>query len=173
MRTLLLNASYSPLAVISWRRAVVLVMEGKADVVADSDIILHSPSTEMTAPAVIRLRYFVKVPYRATIPLTRRALLARDGHRCAYCAGKADTIDHVIPRARGGANVWENVVAACKPCNNRKDDHLLDELCRRQPQDRERWTLDFTPTAPKGWSWVTIGVGTVDPAWEPYVTAVA
>lgn len=164
MRTLLLNASFTPLAVISWRRAVVLVMEGKADVVADSDIILHSPSTEMAAPAVIRLRYFVKVPYRATIPLTRRALLARDNHRCAYCAGKADTIDHVIPRARGGANVWENVVAACKPCNNRKDDRLLDEL---------GWTLPYTPTAPKGWSWVTIGVGTVDPAWEPYVTAVA
>lgn len=167
MRTLLLNAGYTPLCVISWRRAIVLVMEGKADVVADSDDYVRSPSVTMPAPAVIRLRQFVKVPYRSTIPLTRKAVLNRDNHRCAYCAGRADTVDHVVPRSRGGGNVWENVVAACRPCNNQKDDHLLDELLAKT--GNAKWRLGFKPTAPTGWSWIALGVATVDPTWEPWL----
>src|SRR5690625_2141324 len=111
MRTLLLNASYEPLCVIPVTRAIVLVMAEKADVVSEGDAVLRSPSVQVPAPAVIRLRRYVKVPYRRTLALTRRNVLARDDGICAYCGGRGTTVDHVIPRSRGGGNVWENVVA--------------------------------------------------------------
>lgn len=158
--TLLLNASYEPLCVISVRRAVVLLLADKADVVADSDVPVRSEWLTMTAPAVIRLRYYVAVPYRAHLPLNRRNLLARDRGRCAYCAGRADTMDHVVPRSRGGEHRWENVVAACRPCNARKDDRLLSELGH---------SLGFTPSAPSGWTYLVVGVSAAHPTWEPWL----
>lgn len=158
--TLLLNASYEPLCVISVRRAVVLLLADKADVVADSDAPIRSERLTMAAPAVIRLRYYVTVPYRAHLPLNRRNLLARDRGRCAYCAGRADTMDHVVPRSRGGEHCWENVVAACRPCNARKDDRLLAEI---------GGSLGFTPTAPSGWSYLVVGVSSTHPTWEPWL----
>ena len=159
MRTLLLNASFEPLCVVSIRRAVVLVLQEKAEVVAELEVPFRSRTMQMAAPSVIRLRRYVKIPYRTALPLTRRNVLARDHHRCAYCKKSGNTIDHVIPRSRGGANSWENVVAACQDCNNKKDDPLLSEL---------GWTLDYTPKSPKGWSWIVVGVN-VDPSWEPWL----
>lgn len=161
MRTLLLNASYEPLAVVSWRRAVLLVLEEKADVLAETGAEVRSPSRTLAMPSVIKLRGFVKVPYRARLPLTREHLLARDQHRCAYCGARATTIDHVHPRSKGGEHRWENVVAACRGCNGRKGDRLLSEL---------GWTLRVTPRAPHGVRWLIVGVATVDPAWEPFLT---
>lgn len=166
MKTLCLNASYEILTVIPWTRALVLVMADKAEVVSESDQLVRSPSITMQAPSVIRLKAYVKVPYRKTLPLTRRNVIARDNGKCAYCVKKADTVDHVVPRSRGGANTWENVVAACQACNNKKDDKLLSEL-------GSKWKLSFVPKAPTGWSWVAIGVATVDPAWEQWARPVA
>lgn len=163
-RTLLLNATYEPLGIIPVTRAVVLVMADKADVVAEGDAVMRSPSMSMAAPAVIRLRYYVKVPYRRTLPLTKRNLLDRDRHTCAYCQNRAQTVDHVIPRSRGGLNVWENVVAACERCNNRKGDRLLAEI---------GWQLPFTPSAPTGWSWAAVGVARVDPSWAKWLPTAA
>ena len=77
---------------------------------------------------MIRLRNYVRVPYRARVPMTRAALMHRDRFRCAYCGDKAETIDHVVPRSRGGGHSWENCVACCAPCNHRKADKLLSEL---------------------------------------------
>lgn len=158
--TLLLNASFEPLCVISGRRAVMLVLADKADVIAESDDAVRSARISMARPAVIRLRYYVKVPYRAALPLNRRNLAGRDGGRCAYCSERGSTIDHVVPRSRGGAHRWDNVVLACLPCNSRKGDRLLREL---------GWTLGFAPTAPAGWSWLVVGMATVDPAWAPWI----
>ena len=112
---LLLNSTYEPLTALPMRRAVVMLMCGKADVVhADpSGPVIHSASRSVTVPSVIRLRSFVRVPYRARIPMTRAALMHRDRFRCAYCGSKADTVDHVVPRSRGGDHTWENCVAAC------------------------------------------------------------
>lgn len=160
MPTLLLNASYEPLGVIPVRRAVVLVLADKADVVAAGAGSLRSARTSVPVPSVIRLRAYVRVPYRARLPLNRRNLLARDRGRCAYCDGRGDTIDHVVPRSRGGEHVWENVVAACRPCNGRKDDRLLGEL---------GWTLPFAPQAPTGWAYLLVGVATIDPAWSTWL----
>src|SRR5687768_1819494 len=116
-RALVLNASYEPLGVVTVRRAVVLVLSQKADVLHDTGDVLRSERLVVKVPSVIRLRYFVKVPFRRRAALNRRAVFARDDHRCQYCGAAAESIDHVVPRAKGGLHEWENVVAACRPCN--------------------------------------------------------
>ncbi|MGZ4557579.1 MAG: HNH endonuclease, partial [Mycobacteriaceae bacterium] len=120
-RVLLLNATYEPLTALPMRRAVVLLVCEKAVVVDDdpAGVVLHSAATSVQVPSVIRLRTYVRVPYRARIPMTRAALMHRDRFRCAYCGGRAETIDHVVPRSRGGAHSWENCVACCAHCNHR------------------------------------------------------
>jgi 5-methylcytosine-specific restriction endonuclease McrA len=160
---LLLNSTYEPLTALPVRRAVIMLMCGKADVVHDdpSGPVIHSATRTIVVPSVIRLRSFVRVPYRARVPMTRAALMHRDRFRCAYCGAKADTVDHVIPRSRGGGHTWENCVASCSPCNHRKADRLLTEL---------GWTLRSTPTPPKGQHWRLLStVKELDPAWERYL----
>ena len=158
--TLLLNATYEPLCVVPLRRAVVLVLAEKAEIVEAAEGRVRSSRTSLPLPSVIRLTTYVRVPFRAVLPLTRRSLLARDNARCAYCPRTADTIDHVVPRSRGGQHVWENVVGACRACNGKKGDRLLSEL---------GWSLRTRPVAPRGTRWLVVGIGTVDPAWAPYL----
>ncbi len=123
--SLVLNATYEPLCVVTLRRAVVLVLAEKAVVVEAGETVMHSASTSIQVPSVVKLSRYVRVPYRREVPMTRRAVLDRDCHRCGYCGARADTIDHVRPRSRGGTHVWTNVVAACARCNHRKGDRLL------------------------------------------------
>jgi 5-methylcytosine-specific restriction endonuclease McrA len=163
-RALVLNASYEPLAVVSYRRAVVLVLAEKADVLHDTGEHLHSARLTLAIPSVIRLRQFVKVPYRRRAPLNRRAVFARDAHRCQYCGGPAESIDHVVPRSRGGRHEWENVVAACRPCNVRKRDRLLHETSMH---------LRRPPMVPRELTWVVVAVGRVPATWEPYLQVAA
>src|SRR5690349_4795487 len=106
-RALVLNATFEPLAVVPLRRAVVLVLADKADVVERSGGQWRSAGAAVDVPAVIRLRRYVRVPYRARAPLTRHGLMARDGWRCQYCTARAATVDHVVPRSRGGRHRWE------------------------------------------------------------------
>lgn len=143
MAVLLLNASYEPLRVVALRRAIGLVLAGKADTLAEGDGVIRSASISLAMPAVIRLRYMVRVPFRATAPLSRRAVLARDSKRCqfSHCNRVASTVDHLVPRSRGGEHQWTNLVAACAACNARKGDRLLHEL---------GWSLRRTPVAPRG-----------------------
>jgi 5-methylcytosine-specific restriction endonuclease McrA len=159
-KALVLNATYEPLCVVSVRRAVVLVLKEKAEVVHATDDELRSERAAFVVPSVIRLTYFVKVPFRARAALSRRAVFVRDNHRCQYCGGSAENIDHIVPRSRGGEHVWENVVAACRPCNTRKEDRLLHEV---------GFVLRRKPTAPRELTWVVVAVGTVHPHWEPYL----
>ena len=106
-RVLLLNVTYEPLTTVGLRRAVCLVLGGKAEVVHDDagGVILHAATVALVTPSVIRLSRYVRVPYRNRVPLTRAALMRRDNYKCAYCGRKAETIDHVIPRSRGGQHV--------------------------------------------------------------------
>lgn len=157
---LVLNASYEPLCVVPVKRAVVLVLKEKAEVVSSGDRPLRSERTIFQAPSIIRLIHFVKVPFRSRVPLNRRSVFARDGHRCQYCGAAAENIDHVVPRSRGGEHVWENVVASCRPCNARKGDHLLENTAM---------VLRRRPTAPQALTWVLFAVGSVRPDWEPYL----
>ena len=107
---LVLNATYEPLCVVPARRALLLVIKHKAIAVEDSDLVMHSAALSFAAPSVVRLTRFVRIPYRGPVPLTRRAVFARDGGRCVYCGGVATSIDHVVPRSRGGRHEWGNVV---------------------------------------------------------------
>lgn len=157
---LVLNATYEPLCVVSSRRATVLVLSAKAISVADGEQVLHSERTAVLVPAVVRLTRFVKVPYRASVPITRKGVLARDGHRCVYCGAAATSLDHVIPRSRGGAHTWENVVAACGRCNHQKADRHLHDL---------GWRLGVPPRAPSGPNWRVLGHRRMDPRWLPFL----
>lgn len=159
-KALVLNATYEPLCVVPVRRAVVLVLKEKAEVLHATDAELHSERRAFAVPSVIRLTYFVKVPFRARAALSRRAVFVRDDHRCQYCGANAENIDHIVPRSRGGEHVWENVVAACRPCNTRKEDRLLHEV---------GFVLRRKPMAPRELTWVIVAVGTVHPHWEPYL----
>src|ERR1700761_4547370 len=136
---LVLNATYEPLCVVPLRRAVVLVLAEKATVIEVGGSVVRSAELALPAPSVVRLARYVRVPYRHQVPVSRRAIFQRDGHRCAYCTGRAETIDHVLPKSRGGLHEWGNVVAACARCNHRKADRLLSEI---------GWTLPFVPDAP-------------------------
>jgi 5-methylcytosine-specific restriction endonuclease McrA len=157
---LVLNATYEPLCVVPLRRAVVLVLAEKAIVVEAGTALMHSERLTVPVPSVVRLSRFVRVPYRRDVPLTRRAVLERDAHSCVYCARRADTIDHVRPRSRGGAHTWTNVVAACASCNHRKGDRLLAEL---------GWHLPSPPAQPPATVAVVMGWAVRDPSWQPYL----
>lgn len=125
-RVLVLNATYEPINVCTVRRAAVLLLKAKAEVVEHGSWELRSENTSMARPVVIRLVTYVKVP-RDTHKrkITRRAVFARDGWECQYCGARSQlTVDHVIPRSKGGGSTWENIVAACAPCNRRKGDQL-------------------------------------------------
>ncbi|SDD51897.1 HNH endonuclease [Actinokineospora iranica] len=162
-RVLLLNTTFEPLTALSLRRAVVLVVCGKAEVVHGdpAGMVVHSATSSVVIPSVIRLSSYVRVPYRGRVPLTRAGLMHRDRYRCAYCGGRAETIDHVVPRSRGGQHTWQNCVACCAKCNHRKADKLLSEL---------GWRLRVVPTAPRGPHWrLLAGVVDADPLWLPYL----
>ena len=159
--SLVLNATYEPLCVVTLRRAVVLVLAEKAVVVEIGSVLMHSSQLSIAAPSVVRLSRYVRVPYRREVPMTRRAVLDRDQHKCGYCGAKADTIDHVRPRSRGGQHVWTNVVAACARCNHRKGDRLLTEL---------GWHLPAHPAQPPVTIALVMGWAKRDPSWQPYLT---
>jgi len=118
---LVLNQNYEPLNICRVRRAIVLVYEGKAEMLEDGTGFIHSINRELPLPSVIRLSYIVKRP-RPKRRLTRLEIFNRDQYTCQYC-GKVTqqlTLDHVIPRYRGGEQTWENMVSACIPCNRHK-----------------------------------------------------
>ncbi|GEA89815.1 5-methylcytosine-specific restriction endonuclease McrA [Cellulomonas cellasea] len=161
-RTLLLNASLEPLCVVSVHRAVTLVMSGKASILETDGRELHSERTSLPLPLVLCLTRYVHVPMRKAVAPTRRTVLQRDNHRCAYCGGGADTVDHVLPRSRGGRHEWTNVVAACSRCNHRKADRLLHEI---------GWELPFVPRAPRGLAALMAGSHVDEPTWSAYLVA--
>ncbi|WOI60019.1 HNH endonuclease [Streptomyces fradiae] len=126
--TLVLNASFEPLSTVSLHRAVVLVLQDKAVVEqAHPELRLRAAAVDLPAPRVIRLCRYVRVPFRRHAPWSRRGVLARDQHRCAYCGRRATTVDHVVPKSQGGADSWLNTVASCAEDNHRKADRTPEE----------------------------------------------
>jgi 5-methylcytosine-specific restriction endonuclease McrA len=166
-RVLLLNATFEPLAVVTAKRAVLLMLSGKAELVqaALEGGAFRSESLSVAMPSVMRLSRYVRVPYRSTVPMTRAGVLRRDGRVCAYCAKRADTIDHVVPRSRGGMHTWDNCVAACRQCNSRKADRMLTEL---------GWALRVKPGPPRrGHGGVLVLSVEPHPTWEPWLATAA
>jgi 5-methylcytosine-specific restriction endonuclease McrA len=163
---LVLNASYEPLNVCSVRRAHVLVFKGKAEVIEDLGRPLRSAARNFVWPHVIRLLSYVRVPKSVQRKISRRALFARDGWRCQYCGAESGklTLDHVVPRSRGGESIWENVVTSCAPCNLRKGNRTLDEVGMR---------LHAQPRPPAPALFVTLSAPRIPAGWQPYLAAVA
>lgn len=160
-QALVLNATYEPLCVVPTRRALTLLLDDKAELLHRTERLFRSERLTVAEPSVVRLRYYVKVPYQARIALNRRAVFARDGHRCQYCGAAAENIDHVIPRSRGGLHAWENVVASCRPCNARKRDHMLEESGMK---------LRRPPTVPKQRTFILVASGRIRSEWEAYLS---
>ena len=158
---LVLNQSYEPLHVCSVRRAIVLVFRGKAEVVEELDTCLRSVSSRFPVPSVVRLDVYVRIPPKP-LALTKRNILKRDGYQCQYCSTKRGpfTIDHVVPRTRGGNDTWDNLVCACHRCNNRKGNRTPDQA---------ELPLTRKPRSPNNVTFIRHFVGVPDERWRPYL----
>jgi len=162
-RVLILNASFEPLHVCSVKRAIQLIMTDVAVRVEDADAVLRTPSRVVPVPSVVRLARYVRRPHRQKVAFNRRNLFRRDDHRCQYCRKRGSdlTLDHVLPRSRGGSTSWENVVACCRACNARKRDRTPDEA---------GMALDRPPKAPRFVFSSAYGlIQDVDPIWRRYL----
>ena len=161
-QVLVLNASYEPLNVTTVRRAHVLVYKGKAEVIEELGQPLHSATDTYPWPHVIRLVTYVRVPRTAQRKISRRALFARDEWSCVYCGTTSGrlTLDHVIPRSRGGGSVWENVVTSCAPCNLRKGNRLPEEVSMK---------LRKEPRPPAPVLFIRLAAPKIPMTWRPYL----
>jgi 5-methylcytosine-specific restriction endonuclease McrA len=161
---LVLNATYEPINVCTVRRAVVLLLKEKAEILEHGDWELRSASRAVTRPVVIRLVSYVRVPrdtHRRKI--TRRAVFARDDWTCQYCGARSNlTVDHVIPRSKGGASSWDNIVASCAPCNLRKGSALPRQAGMR---------LQRQPRTPSPHVFIHVASPTIPAAWQQYLAA--
>lgn len=141
------NADYRALPQIPWQQAVRLILRREVLVIGvhTPAVHVHSPSLVIELPASVALRKYVHVPYRPNNRVSRHGVLSRDGHTCVYCAGRADTVDHLLPRSRGGGDTWFNLVAACQSCNGLKGNRTPQEarmaLVREpfEPKDRDEF----------------------------------
>ncbi|MFU8806015.1 MAG: HNH endonuclease [Bradymonadaceae bacterium] len=162
---LLLNASYEPLTIVSWKKAVTLMWLGKAEVLSEQSEKVRSATQSFPLPSVLRLFTRVRIP-RRTVQFSRHNVYRRDGYVCQYCARKYQahdlTFDHVLPRSRGGQTTWTNIVTSCQPCNRRK--------CSRTPAEA-KMPLISQPIEPRWWPFST-GSGQIDhhpDDWQPYL----
>jgi 5-methylcytosine-specific restriction endonuclease McrA len=166
MSVLVLNASYEPLHVVSVRRAVVLLLKEKAQIVEAAEHVMRSEHQSFPMPLVIRLVTYIRIPRRWRPPVSRRAVLARDGYTCQYCGYQpgrhALTVDHVVPRSRGGQKTWENLVAACQTCNRRKGG--------RRPEEAGMRLLD-APAPPRYLALAVVEGGVGHETWAKYLGA--
>lgn len=160
MKTLVLNAGYEPLNVVTSRRAAVLVMRGKASILAEDGGPIVAPSILVPRPAVILLHQYVRVVRRSPGPPSRRGVLRRDKRKCGYCGKTAATVDHVLPKSRGGDSSWENLLACCGPCNVRKGDKTLDQL---------GWNLLVRPRVPSHQMWLPAELDAPRDVWMPFL----
>src|SRR5437764_11514376 len=163
-RVLVLNATYEPINVCTVRRAVVLLLKEKAEVIERGEWELRSATQTIARPVVIRLVTYVRIPrdtHRRKI--TRRAVFARDNWTCQYCGSRSNlTVDHVVPRSKGGPSSWENIVASCAPCNRRKGNALPRQVGIR---------LLTQPRTPSPHALIQVASPTIPAAWQQYLAA--
>lgn len=165
---LLLDSSYYPVNVISWRKALLLSILDKADVLEESGEIVRSPSTSLIVPSVIRLRN-CKVKYKTTVKFNKTNIFIRDRGRCQYCNNTVTlnsmTFDHVVPVVRGGRTTWTNIVTACSKCNCRKGSKTIEEagmIIRKYPEKPKNVpVIVFKLQA----------IGNVPEVWAPYINS--
>ena len=162
-RVLVLNATYEPLSVVSQPRAVHLILSDKAEVIESDEAPIRSQHVSFPAPLVIKLQYYVRIPHNLPMPLSRRAVFLRDSYTCQYCAvqpGKEYlTIDHILPRSRGGRTEWENIVTSCAACNRKKSNRTPEEANLK---------LMYPPTRPRFWA-MAMMMGPGNEVWRKYL----
>jgi len=158
---LVLNQDYQPLSVCSVQRSVKLLFLDKAEMLhEDPEKAIRTVDQEFSYPSVIRLRYYIRIPY-SRIVLTRKNIMKRDRHICQYCGVKSDlTLDHVMPKSRGGKDTWENLVTACNKCNVKKGNRTPDEA---------KMPLETTPYRPIHITFFQNLMGGVQEHWKPYL----
>jgi 5-methylcytosine-specific restriction endonuclease McrA len=159
---LLLNQNYEPLTILRVKRAIILLILGKVDLIENANgKLLHSISLAFQIPSVIRLKYYVRIK-RKEISLTKKNIIKRDNHQCQYCGKKTGmmTTDHIIPKSLGGNDSWENLVCACLECNNQKGDRTLKEA---------RMKLIKKPKRPNYFTFVLNEFGSPDAKWRPFL----
>ena len=159
---LVLNATYEPINVCTVRRATVLLLKSKAEILENGTQELHWATGSLPRPVVIRLVTYVRVP-RDTHKrkITRRAVFARDGWEGQYCGARTSlTVDHVIPRSKGGGSGWDNIVASCAPCNRRKGDRLPHQI-DMHPRVK--------PRVPNPQIFIQLASPTIPATWRPYL----
>jgi 5-methylcytosine-specific restriction endonuclease McrA len=165
-RVLVLNATYEPINVCTIRRAAVLLLKEKAEIIEHARWELRSESLSLPRPVVIRLVTYVRVPrdtHRRKI--TRRAVFARDRWTCQYCGSRTSlTVDHVVPRSKGGSSSWENIVTSCAPCNRRKGDAMLRQAGMH---------LIRQPGSPSPQIFIHVATPTIPAAWRAYLLEAA
>ena len=164
-RVLVLNASYEPINVCTVRRAAVLILKERAEILEHGDWALHAESLTLARPVVIRLLSYVRIPRDAhRRKITRRAVFARDRWTCQYCGHERGnlTVDHVIPRSKGGSSTWDNIVTCCAPCNRRKGDRLPRQA---------NMVPSSTPRAPNPSIFIHVAAPSIPAAWEQYLVA--
>jgi len=163
---LVLNATYEPINVCTIRRAAVLLLKEKAEIIEHAEWELHSENLTLPRPVVIRLVTYVRVPrdtHRRKI--TRRAVFARDRWTCQYCgSGASLTVDHVVPRSKGGRSSWDNIVTSCAPCNRRKGDAMLRQAGMK---------LIRQPGSPSPQIFIHVATPTIPVAWRAYLLEAA
>ncbi|MFH1049403.1 MAG: HNH endonuclease [bacterium] len=161
-RVLILNQSFEPIGVCSARKAILLLYLTKAELISKRDgILVRSVSRNIPYPSVIRLVSYIRIPYRK-IELSRRNIHYRDSSCCQYCGTKTKelTIDHVIPKSKGGEDSWENLVSACKKCNNKKADRTPEEAGLK---------LIRKPNRPNYIIFIQRYMTTLNEDWRPYL----
>lgn len=150
------------MSICNVQRAVILLFLGKAELISANDSrLVYSISSSMPFPTIVRLRVYIKVPYKKIV-LSRKNIFRRDNHKCAYCH-RSDlplTVDHITPRSKGGDDSWENLVTACVKCNNKKGDRLPDEA---------KMPLTKKPSKPSHINFMKHFIGRVDDDWKPYL----
>ena len=158
---LVLNQNYQPLNICDVRRAMALLGKGKAETVDDTGEYIHSAADLFEMPSIIRLYYIVKRPLHRR-KLSRREVFVRDGHRCGYCGNKTRdlTLDHIVPRSKGGLHTWDNIVSACKPCNHTKAGRTPREANMR---------LRLVPREPRPNPYAMFHPGRILENWRPYL----
>lgn len=164
-RTLLLNTTFEPLSVLSWKKAITLVYLGKVEVVREYDREIRGVSIRIKQPSVIRLLRFVRSNH-ANVKFSRKNIFLRDNYTCQYCGKRFDskdlTCDHIVPKSRGGVTEWSNIVTSCIRCNLKKGDKLADEV-DMYPRKR--------PSKPNGFYMFMLHLGIKTPPeyWKDYV----
>lgn len=160
-QVLVLNQNYEPMAITNVKKAIVLIYLGKAEIIEKNDGYIHSVSVSYPLPSIVRLTRYINVP-RKRIILSRKNIIKRDNHQYQYCGIRSGpvTIDHVIPKVRGGEDTWENLVCACVKCNNKKGNRIPEEAGMKLARKPQRPSYIF---------FIRYFISTIDHRWKPYL----